>query len=139
MATLSNSFAGWVSPYQNGTDETTLKIFQSLSQFLNNPNFPGGATVNGHNVLAALGSGLLIQSGQSTTVTFTTGNGTLTYPTAFPNSIICCVVMPAMSTNFGFVNRSAGPTTTNVPLRYTLGAGTAYSGNANLDWIAVGT
>jgi hypothetical protein len=74
VATLSNTFAGWTSPYQGGTDPTTIKIFQSLSSFLYKPNFPGGITVGGP---AALTDGLTV-SGAGTTLAGLVATGTVT-------------------------------------------------------------
>lgn len=74
MATLSNTFAGWTSPYQGGTDPTTIKIFQSLSSFLYKPTFPGGLTVSGP---VALTDGLTV-SGAGTTLAGLVATGTVT-------------------------------------------------------------
>lgn len=106
-----------------------------------NTSGSGTALLNGRSMVGSINNtGLIVQSGQSTSVVFTAGSGgTLTFPTAFPTQCLVCIAMLAASPpSAAWVTRSAGPTASGCPLALWTGSATGVGGTWAIDWIAVG-
>ena len=78
----------------------------------------------------------LIQAGYNS-LTFASASGTLTFPAAFPNGILCVVANVAPSTGYSQLCVTSSSTTQAVFQAYSP-TGVAASGAAYVNWVAIG-
>ena len=123
-------------------DVLTAADWNTVQQLNNNVGVyaANGAAVGSLPALTA--PNFLIQTGNAVSVTFSSGTGTLTFPTAFPNGVLTVIATAGDSGGAFVINKNsavgATPSVTSWPLvAYTAG-NSAVNTTIYISFIAIG-